>query len=163
MSSAARSTASRTRPCACPATGRTANGHARQIRKAAEAINAAERPVLYAGGGVISSGASEQLRALARKGRIPVTTTLMGLGAFPESDPLALHMLGMHGAAYANYAVQNCDLLIAVGARFDDRITGKHRGLRAARQHRPHRHRPDLHRQERAGAHTRRRATRPAC
>ncbi len=101
------------------------NGHARQVRKAAQAINAAERPVLYAGGGIISSGASEQLSALARKGRIPVTTTLMGLGAFPESDPLALHMLGMHGAAYANYAVQNCDLLIAVGARFDDRITGK--------------------------------------
>ena len=103
----------------------TTDGHARQIRKAAQAINAALRPVLYAGGGIISSGASEQLRALARKGRIPVTTTLMGLGAFPESDPLALHMLGMHGAAYANYAVQNSDLLIAVGARFDDRITGK--------------------------------------
>jgi acetolactate synthase-1/2/3 large subunit len=101
------------------------NGHGRQVRKAAEAVNASERPVLYAGGGVISSGACQELRGLARKGGIPVTTTLMGLGAFPESDPLALHMLGMHGAAYANHAVQNCDLLMAVGARFDDRITGK--------------------------------------
>jgi acetolactate synthase-1/2/3 large subunit len=101
------------------------DGHGRQIRRAAEAINAAQRPVLYVGGGVVTAGASEQLRALARKGNIPVTTTLMGLGVFPESDPLALHMLGMHGTVYANYAVTHCDLLIAVGARFDDRITGK--------------------------------------
>jgi acetolactate synthase-1/2/3 large subunit len=99
--------------------------HGGQIRKAAPAINAAERPVIYAGGGVIASGASEHLRRLALKANIPVTTTLMGLGAFPESHPLSLHMLGMHGTAYANYAVTHCDLLIAVGARFDDRITGK--------------------------------------
>ncbi|MFO7956610.1 MAG: biosynthetic-type acetolactate synthase large subunit [Candidatus Brocadiia bacterium] len=103
----------------------TGNGHVRQIGRAAEAIDAAERPVLYAGGGIIASGASGELTALARKANIPVTTTLMGLGAFPETDELSLGMLGMHGTAYANHAVTNCDLLIAVGARFDDRITGK--------------------------------------
>ncbi|MFW6189427.1 MAG: biosynthetic-type acetolactate synthase large subunit [Planctomycetota bacterium] len=101
----------------------------RQLRRAAEAVNAARRPVLYAGGGVISAGAERELAAVARTGRIPVTTTLMGLGAFPASDPLSLHMLGMHGAAYANRAVQASDLLIAVGARFDDRVTGKLEGF----------------------------------
>ena len=99
-------------------------GHPRQIKIAAEAINAAERPVLYVGGGVIISGASEELRELAHKGNIPVTTTLLGLGAFPEDDPLALMMLGMHGTAYANHSVQNADCLISIGARFDDRVTG---------------------------------------
>jgi acetolactate synthase-1/2/3 large subunit len=100
-------------------------GNKRQIARAADALNAAERPVLYAGGGVITAGASEELRALARKASVPVTTTLMGLGAFPETDPLALRMLGMHGTVYANYAVTESDLLVAVGARFDDRITGR--------------------------------------
>jgi len=102
-------------------------GNMRQIKLAAEAINTAERPVLYAGGGIILSGASEELRQVARKGNIPVTTTLLGLGCFDEvgDRDLALSMLGMHGTAYANYAVQACDLLIAVGARFDDRVTGK--------------------------------------
>ncbi len=100
-------------------------GNARQIKHAAEAINASERPVLYVGGGVISSGASEDLAELAHKANLPVTTTLMAMGAFPETDPLALNMLGMHGTVYANYAVTGCDLLIAIGARFDDRITGK--------------------------------------
>jgi acetolactate synthase I/II/III large subunit len=99
-------------------------GNRRQIKRAAEAINKAERPLLYVGGGVIISGASDLVREVAVKGNIPVTTTLMGLGAFPEDHPLALKMLGMHGTAYANYAVQESDLLIAVGARFDDRITG---------------------------------------
>jgi len=99
-------------------------GNRRQIKRAAEAINAAEKPLLYVGGGVIIAGAADLLRALAVKADIPVTTTLMALGAFPEDHPLALKMLGMHGTAYANYAVQECDLLIAVGARFDDRITG---------------------------------------
>jgi len=99
-------------------------GNRRQIKRAAEAINAAERPLLYVGGGVIISGASDLLREMAVKGNIPVTTTLMALGAFPEDHPLALKMLGMHGTAFANYAVQNTDVLIAVGARFDDRITG---------------------------------------
>jgi len=99
-------------------------GHIRQIKMAAEAINASTRPVLYVGGGVILSGATDALRAIAAKGKLPVTTTMMGLGTFDESDPLALQMLGMHGAAAANYAVQECDCLIAVGARFDDRVTG---------------------------------------
>ncbi len=101
-------------------------GHSRQIEKVAQAINQSERPVLYVGGGIIISGASEELRALAMSASIPVTTTLMGLGAFPEDDEaLSLGMLGMHGTVYANYAVTHCDLLVAVGARFDDRITGK--------------------------------------
>ena len=100
-------------------------GHSRQIEAAAAAINAAERPVLYVGGGAILADASAELRELAEKGRIPVTTTLLGLGAFDETNPLALRMLGMHGTAYANYAVQDCDCLISVGARFDDRVTGK--------------------------------------
>ncbi len=100
-------------------------GHVRQIKAAVEAINASERPVLYVGGGVVLSEASDALRTLAHKGRLPVTTTLMGLGTFDESDELAMQMLGMHGSATANYAVQDCDCLIAVGARFDDRVTGR--------------------------------------
>ncbi|MDY6914283.1 MAG: biosynthetic-type acetolactate synthase large subunit [Planctomycetota bacterium] len=99
-------------------------GHIRQIKMAAEAINAAERPVLYVGGGVIIADAAEAMRKLAAKANIPVTTTLLGLGTFDETDPLSLQMLGMHGSAAANYAVQDCDCLIAVGARFDDRVTG---------------------------------------
>ncbi len=100
-------------------------GHIRQIKAAAAAINAAERPILYVGGGVVIAGASDALRAVAEKGKLPVTTTLLGLGAIDETSPLALQMLGMHGTAGANYAVQDCDCLIAVGARFDDRVTGK--------------------------------------
>ena len=103
----------------------TIAGHTRQIKKAAQMIAEAERPVIYAGGGVVASDASEELQEIAALMDIPVTTTLMGLGAFPETDPRALKMLGMHGTAYANYAIQECDLLIAVGARFDDRVTGK--------------------------------------
>lgn len=99
-------------------------GNERQIKLAAQAINQADRPVLYVGGGVILSGASEELRAIAQKGKLPTTTTLMGLGAFDENNPLALRMLGMHGTAYANHAVQSCDCLVSIGARFDDRITG---------------------------------------
>ena len=100
-------------------------GHAQQIKKLASAIARASRPLLYVGGGVISSGASPELRELVKKTHIPVTATLMALGAFPETDPLSLKMLGMHGTQYANYAIMDADLLIAVGARFDDRITGK--------------------------------------
>jgi len=95
-----------------------------EIAAAAEAINTAKRPVLMAGGGVIQAGAAKELRALAEKASIPVTTTLLGLGAVDEQSPLALQMLGMHGTATANYAVQECDCLISVGARFDDRVTG---------------------------------------
>ncbi len=101
-------------------------GHApARSSAAAEMINRAERPVLYVGGGAILAGARERpARKCAEKANIPVTTTLLGLGAFDERIPLALHMLGMHGIAYANYAVQESDCLIAVGARFDDRVTG---------------------------------------
>ncbi|MBN2513290.1 MAG: biosynthetic-type acetolactate synthase large subunit [Sedimentisphaerales bacterium] len=100
-------------------------GHARQISLAAQAINESKRPVLYVGGGVIISNAAEELRMLAQKANIPVTMTLLGLGAYDQGRDESLDMLGMHGSAYANYAVQNCDLLIAVGARFDDRVTGR--------------------------------------
>ncbi len=103
----------------------TVEGHPMQIDRIVEAIAKSKRPVLYVGGGAILSGASAELIELAHVARIPVTTTLMGLGAFPESDPLSLGMLGMHGFEYTNYAVAECDLLIAVGARFDDRVTGK--------------------------------------
>ncbi|MBN1435498.1 MAG: biosynthetic-type acetolactate synthase large subunit [Sedimentisphaerales bacterium] len=99
-------------------------GHMRQIVKAAEALNAAERPVIYAGGGVILGGAWAELNNLVQKANVPITTTLLGLGGFDENDPKSLQMLGMHGTAYANFAVQECDLLVAIGARFDDRITG---------------------------------------
>lgn len=99
-------------------------GHVRQIMAAAKAINESQRPVLYVGGGVVIAGAVQDLRDLAHKGKIPVTTTLMAMGAFDERDPLAMQMLGMHGSATANYAVQESDCLIAVGARFDDRVTG---------------------------------------
>ena len=84
----------------------------------------AERPLIYAGGGVVAANASRALRDFAHTFGIPVTTTLMGIGAFDTADPLALHMLGMHGTAYANYAVEDCDFLIAIGARFDDRVAG---------------------------------------
>ncbi len=89
-----------------------------------EMLNASERPLIYAGGGVINGNSSDALRAFARQFRIPVTTTLMGIGAVDTTDPLSLNMLGMHGAACANYAVDDCDFLIAVGARFDDRVAG---------------------------------------
>ena len=99
-------------------------GHPKQIREAARVIAAAERPVIYAGGGVIIANASDELREMAIYSNIPVTTTLTGKGCFPEDHHLAMGMLGMHGTQYANYAVSKADLLIAVGARFDDRVTG---------------------------------------
>jgi acetolactate synthase-1/2/3 large subunit len=103
----------------------TYKGHSQQILKAAKMIEQAEKPLIYAGGGVNSGLAADALRELAIKTNIPVTTTLLGLGAFPESHPLSLGMLGMHGTWYANKAITECDLIIAVGARFDDRVTGK--------------------------------------
>jgi len=103
----------------------TVKGHVKQIRAAAKAINEAQRPVLYLGGGVISSNAAPEILRLAELRRLPVATTLMGLGSFPETHELSMGMLGMHGTVTANYAVHECDLLIAVGARFDDRVTGK--------------------------------------
>jgi acetolactate synthase-1/2/3 large subunit len=98
--------------------------HEKQAQDAAEMINRASKPVLYVGGGAIISNAAEAVRKVADKANIPCTTTLLGLGAFDEHDPKALYMLGMHGSAFANYAVQESDVLIAVGARFDDRVTG---------------------------------------
>ncbi|HOW42214.1 MAG TPA: biosynthetic-type acetolactate synthase large subunit [Candidatus Omnitrophota bacterium] len=100
-------------------------GHPGQIKKAVRMICSAERPVIYAGGGVILSNASDELRQLAETIKAPVTMTLMGLGAFPITHPFCLGMLGMHGTAYANHAIMESDLIIAVGARFDDRVTGK--------------------------------------
>lgn len=99
--------------------------NATMIYKAAKAIGLARKPVIYAGGGVISSDAAEELTELAEKTQIPVTTTLMGKGSIPENHPLSLGMLGMHGTFYANYAISHSDLIIAVGARFDDRVTGR--------------------------------------
>ncbi len=103
----------------------TYEGHPGQIKKACRLIEASKKPVIYSGGGVIISNAHEELREFVNKTGIPITTTLLGMGAFPETDPLSLEMLGMHGTYYANYAVHESDLLIAVGARFDDRVTGK--------------------------------------
>lgn len=99
-------------------------GHNGQIKRAAELILSAERPMLYTGGGVILGNGSEQLRTLTRSLGFPITQTLMGLGAFPASDPLSLGMLGMHGTYEANMSMHHCDVLIAIGARFDDRVTG---------------------------------------
>src|SRR5919197_2379559 len=101
------------------------DGHPGQIKKAARAMVRAKRPVLYVGGGVISSDAAPELLALAELTQIPLTQTLMGLGAFPMAHPLSLDMLGMHGTYYANMAVHHSDCLVAIGARFDDRVTGR--------------------------------------
>ncbi len=95
-----------------------------RCRQFFDILKASKRPLLYAGGGVINGNASEELRAFANNFQIPVVTTLMGLGSFDTTQPLAMHMLGMHGTAYANYAVDDCDLLISVGSRFDDRVAG---------------------------------------
>jgi len=103
----------------------TCKGHIGQIKRARKLIANSKRPVLYVGGGVIISDASARLFEFVKKTEIPVTTTLLGLGAFPSTHKFSLGMLGMHGTAYANHAIQGCDLIIAVGARFDDRVTGK--------------------------------------
>ncbi len=103
----------------------TFKGNIRQIERALEVIEQAERPLFYVGGGVQWSGASESLIELVRGLKIPITTTVMALGVYPSDDPLNLGMLGMHGGYWTNMAVQNCDALIAVGARFDDRVTGR--------------------------------------
>lgn len=103
----------------------TVEGNKMAIRKAVEMIEKSERPLLYVGGGVELSNSSEELLALIEKTGIPATTTLMAMDVIPSDHHLNMNMLGMHGTKYANYAVQQCDLLIAVGARFDDRVTGK--------------------------------------
>ena len=103
----------------------TTRGHPRQIERVAAAIAEAKQPILYVGGGAIHAEAHAELLKLAETADIPVTFTLLGAGSFPSAHELSLGMLGMHGTAYANYAVCECDLLLAVGARFDDRVTGK--------------------------------------
>jgi acetolactate synthase-1/2/3 large subunit len=103
----------------------TSKPHIGQIRKVVKLLKKAKKPLIYSGGGVITSGSHEELTWLGRQLSIPVTSTLMGLGAFPGDDDLFLGMLGMHGTYAANMAVNSCDLLLAVGARFDDRVTGK--------------------------------------
>ncbi|MFY9470295.1 MAG: biosynthetic-type acetolactate synthase large subunit [Solirubrobacterales bacterium] len=103
----------------------TTTGNAKQIRLAAKALANAKRPILYVGGGVVNGNASEELRELAASDKFPVTCTLMGLGAFPAPHEQWLGMLGMHGTRAANYGMDEADLIVAIGARFDDRITGK--------------------------------------
>ena len=103
----------------------TTEGNQKQVRLAAKALANARRPVIYAGGGVINANASEELTALVLSDRLPITCTLMGLGAFAAPHPQWLGMLGMHGTRTANYAMDEADLIVAIGARFDDRITGK--------------------------------------
>ena len=103
----------------------TVKGNPRQIAQATRLLLSAQRPLLYVGGGAIAAGAHREIRQLAELLQIPVTTTLMGKGAFDERHPLSVGMLGMHGTAYANFAISRCDVLVALGARFDDRVTGK--------------------------------------
>ena len=102
----------------------TYRGHPRQIKAAADLLRKAKRPVLYVGGGAIRSGPHKEIYRLATNLNIPVTTTLMGLGSFPETHKLSLGMLGMHGTWYANTAISKADLIIALGVRFDDRVIG---------------------------------------
>jgi acetolactate synthase-1/2/3 large subunit len=123
--SAARCSYSRLDHIAFPCREERVKPDTRAISRAAEAIMRAERPVLYVGGGIVNSGAADELLAFAETLRLPVTPTLMGLGGFPSAHPLCLNMLGMHGTYAANMAVAESDLLIAVGVRFDDRVTGK--------------------------------------
>jgi acetolactate synthase-1/2/3 large subunit len=115
----------RTEPVELPGYKPSTEGNIKQIRIAAKALATARRPIFYTGGGVINANASAELRELADSDRFPVTSTLMGLGAFPASDDQFLGMLGMHGTVAANWAMDKADLIVAIGARFDDRITGK--------------------------------------
>src|SRR3954453_195277 len=103
----------------------TTDGNLKQIRLAAKALANARRPVIYGGGGIVNAGASKEFRELCTSDRFPVTCTLMGLGAFPADHEQWLGMLGMHGTRTANYAMDEADLIVAIGARFDDRVTGK--------------------------------------
>ncbi len=121
------------------------------LAQAAELIRNAKRPVILAGHGVIESGAMEQVRTLAERAQIPVALTLLGLGAFPASHPLNLGMMGMHGESWVNHAIQEADLLIACGMRFDDRVTGTTGHLRHQGQEDSHRGRSRRDQQERQG------------
>ena len=110
------------------------DGNPHQIAEAAALLGAAQRPIVYAGGGVLSAGASAELTAFVERTRIPVTLTLMGKGAMDETHPCCLGMLGMHGSAYANFAINAADVILAVGVRFDDRVTGRLRDFAPAAQ-----------------------------
>ena len=114
-----------TDPVELPGYKPSTEGNIKQIRIAAKAMANATRPVMYTGGGVVNANASDELRELCTSDRFPVTSTVMGLGAFPAPHEQWLGMLGMHGTRTANYAMDNADLIVAIGARFDDRITGK--------------------------------------
>jgi acetolactate synthase-1/2/3 large subunit len=113
----------------------TYEGNSQQIKRAAKIIAHAKRPLLYCGQGAVNSNCMDELVQLSEKCDIPVTTTLLGLGAFPETHPNSIRMLGMHGTQYANYAMHNCDVIISVGARFDDRVTGKIDKFAPRREH----------------------------
>ena len=131
--------------------------HPLQIREAAERIARAEKPVLYVGGGTINGDACDELRALAEAGGLPVITTLMGKGAFPETHPLFFGWPGMHGTKWSNIAMNTCDVLVAIGARFDDRVTGQAVGVRAGRDGRSPRHRSGRDLEAAGCRHSRRR------
>ncbi len=135
-------------------------GHSGQIRKAIEMLVAAKRPVLYAGGGVILGGASAALTELARLLNLPVTNTLMGLGGYPGSDRQFLGMLGMHGSYPANLAMHHSDVILAVGARFDDRVIKRRHALLPERQDYPRRHRPGVDLEDHQGRRAHRRSGR---
>jgi acetolactate synthase-1/2/3 large subunit len=135
----------------------TVKGHAGQIRKAVDLILSAKRPMLYTGGGVILSDGSPELIELAQLLGYPITNTLMGLGAYPATDKQFVGMLGMHGTYEANLAMHHCDVLIAIGARFDDRVTGKIDKFCPEAQDRPCRHRSLLDFQECPGRYPHRR------
>jgi acetolactate synthase-1/2/3 large subunit len=146
--SAARCSYSRLDHVAFPFRERRSEPDLRAVARAADAILKSERPVLYVGGGIINSGACEQLLAFAERLQLPVTPTLMGLGGFPSAHTLCLGMLGMHGTYAASMAVAESDLLVAVGVRFDDRVTGRLATFAPHARH-THRHRPRAVRQER--------------
>ena len=128
------------------------------IREAIALIQSAKRPVILAGHGITQSGAEEQVLAFAESQQIPVASTLLGLGSFPAAHPLHLGMMGMHGESWVNHAIQEADLLLAFGMRFDDRVTGNLASLCAEREEDSHRDRPVGDQQERPrgrGAHRR--------
>ena len=139
------------------------DGHGRQLKLAAQEIAAAKRPVILAGHGVLHAEAWDDLRAFAEKTSIPVAWTLLGIGVIDETHPLAYGYMGMHGWKHVNRAIQSADLLIAIGMRFDDRVTGNVRTYAPVRPDHPRRHRPGRDRQERGrrGAHRRRRRAGP--
>ncbi len=136
----------------CVRTIPVVKGHAGQIKKAVQLLLEAERPMIYTGGGVILANASAQLTELTKLLGFPITNTLMGLGGYPATDGQFLGMLGMHGTYEANMAMQNCDVLLAIGARFDDRVIGNpaHFAQNPAQDH-PHRHRSVVDLQARQG------------